>query len=45
MKKIVLAAMAMFILAIAVPVSAGMAATVNEASRLGDANGHSNSAN
>lgn len=45
MKKLVLAALAVFTLAIAVPVSSGVAASVNEAARLGDANGHTNSAN
>ena len=45
MKKLVLAALAVFTLAIAVPVSSGVAATVNEAARLGDSNGHTNSAN
>lgn len=45
MKKIVLAALAVFTLAIAVPVAGASAASVNEASRIGDGNGHTNSAN
>ena len=45
MKKFVLAALAVFTLAIAIPVTAASAATVSEAARLGDANGNSNSNN
>jgi len=45
MKKIVLTAFALFALAIAMPLSGLQAATVSEAARMGDVNGHTGSAN
>jgi len=45
MKKLVLVALAVFTLAIAVPVGGAAAATTNEASRIGDSSGHTNSNN
>lgn len=45
MKKIVLTAFALFALAIAIPVGGASAGTVAESARIGDANGHTSSAN
>lgn len=45
MKKIVLATLAVLTLAIALPIGGGFAATVSEAARMGDSNGHTGSQN